>query len=148
MIGAVKVGGILVEQGGPQTLLVGLGLNLRNEPWRMDPALHGLAGRLADCGVMLPEPRALVTTLLQAIRAAQEEFQAVRLAGLAPRLEPCWAGARAVRLAPAAGVTLAAEGGRFLGIDADGALRLATDPGGEIAVPAHHVGRLTETGSD
>lgn len=148
MIGAVKVGGILVEQGGPQTLLVGLGLNLVNEPWRQEPALRGVAGRLADCGVRLPEPRALVAALLQAIRTAQAEFQISRLAGLAPRLEPCWAGSREVRLEPAAGVMLAADRGRFLGIDADGALRLAAESGGEITIPAHHVGRLIETGAD
>lgn len=145
MAGAVKVGGILIEQGGPHTLLVGLGLNLLNEPWRLDPALHGVAGRLADCGVPLPERRALVSTLLDAIRHAHGEFLHLRLAGLAPRLEPCWAGRRMVRLEPAAGVRLVTERGRFCGIDADGALRLLTDGDDEVLIPAHHVGRLIET---
>lgn len=148
MAGAVKVGGILVEQGGPQTLLVGLGLNLLNEPWRLDPTLRGVAGRLTDCGVVLPESRALLMSLLQGIRSAHEEFQAMRLAGLAPLLEPCWCGRRMVRLEPAAGVTLVAERGRFCGIDADGALCLDTDWNGEVLIPAHHVGRLIETGAD
>jgi BirA family biotin operon repressor/biotin-[acetyl-CoA-carboxylase] ligase len=148
LVGAAKVGGILVEQGGPHTLLVGLGLNVTNCPWVTDPALQGMAGRLADAGSgqPLPERSELVQRLLRAIRLAHREFERRRLAGFAVLLDRCWDGSREVILEPARGVTLAVSRGWFAGIDVVGAVRLRTDAGMEVAVPAHHIQRLREAG--
>jgi BirA family biotin operon repressor/biotin-[acetyl-CoA-carboxylase] ligase len=148
MIGAAKVGGILVEQGGRQTLLVGLGLNLTNRPWLADPALRGAAGRLADAtgGDALPERGEMVLRLLRAVRLAHREFLRRRLAGFAAVLDRCWGEPREVVLEPAGGVTLAVDRGRFVGIDAVGAVRLRRADGCESAVPAHHIARLREVG--
>jgi len=146
MVGASKVGGILVEQGGPQTLLVGLGLNLTNVPWASDAELKGIAGRLADAnkGRPLPERVTLVRQLLQAMAFAHREFARRRLEGFARLLERCWGEPREVVLEPARGVTLAAARGWFTGIDAEGAVKLRTNTGEVVAVPAHHVARLRE----
>lgn len=148
MVGAAKVGGILVEQGGPETLLVGLGINLTNTPWTHDPSLGGIAGRLADAtgGRPLLERVALIRLLLAAVAAAHAEFGRIRLEGLAALLAECWGEPRLVDLEPANGVRLATTRGCFLGIDADGAVQLKTATGGEIAVPAHHIARLREVG--
>ena len=104
MAGRRKLGGILVEQGGPDTLLVGVGLNVHNRPWAADPALVGNAGRLADVVVArsLPDYERLAGLLLEAIRAAHEEFSRVRLAGLVSRINECWGDAVAVELKPPA----------------------------------------------
>lgn len=146
MVGALKVGGILVEQGGPSTLLVGVGLNVNNCPWKADPTLEGIAGRLADSFGRQPVPPRdeWVPRLLRAIRLAHREFGRIRLAGFAPVLERCWGEPHDVALEPARGVTLSASRGRFLGIDTRGAVRLRTAPGVEARVPAHHINRLRE----
>ena len=148
MVGAAKVGGILVEQGAPDTLLVGLGLNLTNAPWAHEAELQGVAGRLADAnkGRPLPERVSLVRQLLGAIGFAHREFARRRLAGFATLLTRCWGESREVELEPARGVTLAVARGFFSGIDADGAVRLKGATGRIVAVPAHHIGRLRELG--
>lgn len=146
MVGTVKVGGILVEQGGPNTLLVGLGLNVLNRPWVADPALCGIAGRVADFtgGKPVMEEEQWVAKVLRAIRLAWREFGRIRLSGFAPVLGHCWGEPLEVSLEPARGVTLAATCGLFLGIDSHGAVRLRTAPGVEARVPAHHIQRLRE----
>lgn len=148
MVGAAKVGGILVEQGAPDTLLVGLGLNLTNAPWTSDAELMGIAGRLADAnkGRPLPERVSLVRQLLGAIGFAHREFARRRLPGFATLLARCWGEPREVELEPARGVALAVARGWFLGIDAEGTVKLKTATGEIVAVPAHHVGRLREVG--
>ena len=146
MVGLAKVGGILVEQGGPRTVLVGVGLNVSNRPWLSDPALHGVAGRLVDhtrtC--VLPESGALVESLLRAIWLAHRMFGRRRLVGLVPLLERCWGEPRAVVIEPAGGIALAVCGGFFGGIDEHGAVRLRSAHGDEARVPAHHIHRLRE----
>jgi BirA family biotin operon repressor/biotin-[acetyl-CoA-carboxylase] ligase len=145
MIGARKVGGILVEQGGPDSLLVGLGLNVSNRPWQVDPALAGTAGRLADAmgGAELPDHASLAADVLQAIRSAHEVFSRERLAGLAPRLTACWGESREVMIEPARGVDCPVTRGWFRGINGEGRVLLATEAG-VVPVPAHHIGRLRE----
>lgn len=146
MVGTAKVGGILVEQGGPHTLLVGLGMNLTNAPWVNDEELKGIAGRLADAnpGRPLPERVTLVRQLLQAMAFAHREFGRRRLAGFAALLQRCWGEPREVVLEPARGVMLTVARGWFLGIDAEGAVKLKTGTGEIVAVPAHHIARLRE----
>jgi BirA family biotin operon repressor/biotin-[acetyl-CoA-carboxylase] ligase len=148
MVGGHKVGGILVEQGGPDTLLVGLGLNITNRPWLQDPALRGVAGRLADAsgGRPLPKRDELVRRLLRAIRFAHREFARRRLAGFSVLLERAWGEPREVVLEPASGVSLAVSRGFFTGIDETGAVRLWKENGAETTVPAHHIQRLREVG--
>jgi BirA family biotin operon repressor/biotin-[acetyl-CoA-carboxylase] ligase len=140
MVGPRKVGGILVEQDGRDTLLVGLGLNVTNRPWLVDPALGAVAGRLADAveGGVLPERERLVELILRAIRVAR------RLAGFAPVLNRCWGRPRGVELDPVTGVVLPASAGRFHGIDEDGRVLLWTGAAGLTAIPAHQIGRLRE----
>ncbi len=146
MIGRMKVGGILVDQGGPNTLLVGIGLNLTNRPWDEDTSLSSIAGRLADaCDAdLLPSRDEWVTQLLRAVRLAHWEFARIHLPGFVPVLSRYWGESREVSLEPARGVTLAATSGWFLGIDTHGAVRLQTAPGVEARVPAHHIQRLRE----
>ena len=148
MVGAAKVGGILVEQGAPDTLLVGLGLNLTNAPWAHEAELQGVAGRLAAAnkGRPLPERVSLVRQLLGAIGFAHREFARRRLAGFATLLTRCWGASGEGQLERGRGVTLAVAGVFFSAIDADGAVRLKGATGRIVAVPAHHIGRLRELG--
>jgi BirA family biotin operon repressor/biotin-[acetyl-CoA-carboxylase] ligase len=145
MIGSRKVGGILVEQGKQDTLLVGVGLNVANRPWLADPALNDTAGRFADhCPPSLGEPRELLDPVLRAIRQAHEEFSATRLPGLVPGLNRCWGARHEVRLEPVPGVNLEATTGVFAGIDERGRVLLAQPDGTTCGVPEHFIKRLVE----
>lgn len=149
LAGTRKVGGILVEQGGPDTLLVGVGLNVTNRPWLADPGLAAVAGRLADVLTErgLPPLEQLALSVLTAVSLARETFARERLAGMVEQLRGCWGEPRVVELLPAAGMQLPAAQGRFRGIDADGRLLLEGAGGALVPVPAHHVARLREVGA-
>ena len=146
MIGTRKVGGILVEQGEKNTLLVGLGLNVSNQPWRADPALSEIAGRLVDMrgGDELPDRPELATRLLRAIARAHLFFVRKRLAGFAPILNRCWGPPRRVKLEMATPNGPAEIEGKFIGIEPSGSVVLGTDEGARIEVPEHHIRRLHE----
>jgi BirA family biotin operon repressor/biotin-[acetyl-CoA-carboxylase] ligase len=145
MIGSHKVGGILVEQGRPDTLLVGVGLNVTNRPWLADPALHASVGRLADHGPRaIGEPRELLAPVLRAIRQAHEEFSATRLPGLVPELNRCWGARHEVWLEPVPWVSPEATTGVFAGIDERGRVLLAQPDGSTCGVPEHFIRRLFE----
>jgi len=108
--------------------------------------LQGIAGRLADAWnqSQLPDQAELVQRLLAAIRQSWLDFTRLHLAGLSRQLESCWGAPREVVLEPARGVERQDQRGWFLGIDAQGAVRLRTATGGEVCVPAHHIQRLRE----
>lgn len=145
MIGSRKVGGILVEQGGPRTLLVGLGLNITNRPWLTDHALRYVAGRLLDhTDRALTGPAQLLEPVLEAIRRAHGEFEAQRLAGMTAALNRCWGVRRHVWLEAAGEVELPESQGAFAGIDDHGQVLLARPDGSVVSVPEHHIGRLVE----
>jgi BirA family transcriptional regulator, biotin operon repressor / biotin---[acetyl-CoA-carboxylase] ligase len=145
MIGPRKVGGILVEQGGPRTLLVGLGINITNRPWLTDHALRYVAGRLLDhTDRALTGPAQLLEPVLEGIRRAHEEFASRRLAGMASALNECWGVPRHVWLEAAGEVELAESQGAFAGIEEDGRVRLARPDGSVVSIPEHHIQRLIE----
>ena len=145
MIGSRKVGGILVEQGLPHTLLVGIGLNVTNRPWLTFPGLRKVAGRLADhCPYPLGEPRQLLEPVLRAIQRAHEDFFARRLAGLAAEINGCWGERRRVSLEPVAGTSPRETEGVFAGIDERGQVLLAQPDGSICGVPEHHIKRMVE----
>lgn len=146
MIGRGKVGGILVEQGRRDTLLVGVGLNVTNQPWRAAPELAGIAGTLGEAAEggrsCLPDKEALIAALLRGIARAHEEFARCGLAGLRAPLNECWGGVRAVELTLVGGRPPVR--GDFLGIDEQGALHLLVETGFSVVIAAHHVERLRE----
>jgi len=149
MIDARKVGGILVEQGGPDTLLVGVGLNVTNRPWIVDTELEGVAGRLADAleeGGAVPESEQLTEDVLVALRHAHESFGKRRLAGFVSRLNRCWGRSREVVLEPAGGVIFMEPRGWFRGIDAEGGVRIEIASREVVVIAAHQIGRLREVG--
>lgn len=144
LVGTRKVGGILVEQAGRDTLLVGVGLNVANRPWETDPLLRETAGSLADCGhpaAHWPRPQ-LVERLLAAVARAHAEFCRAGFAGLVPRLNEGWGGARPVVL-ELVGAREPVRG-LFAGVHESGDLVLRDAGGAWVRVPEHHVARLRE----
>jgi BirA family transcriptional regulator, biotin operon repressor / biotin---[acetyl-CoA-carboxylase] ligase len=145
MIGPRKVGGILVEQDGPHTLLVGIGINITNRPWLEDHTLRYVAGRLLDhCARALTGPQQLLQPLLQAIRRAHDDFAVRQLAGLVPELNRCWGPRRHVWLEPAGEADLPESEGAFAGIDDRGNVLIARPDHSIASIPEHHIQRLVE----
>ncbi len=144
MVGSCKVGGLLVTQGTRNTLCVGLGLNISNQPWLEDPVLCGIAGRLADFAEgPLPEPARMADLVLRAIRAGYLSFKKRRLSGFVPILNQCWGQPRRVRFQLVPGRAVQADEGEFAGIDAEGRVLLAASAG-IVAVPEHYIQRVVE----
>ena len=143
MIGDRKVGGILVAQGKPDTLCVGLGLNVTNRPWLEDPSLRPSSCRLADSAreEQLGFDR-LLQTLLDAIRSAYASFALGGLGAFVEALNQSWGEARIVHLEMAEGAPEIS--GRFQGILPSGGLLLENSAGERIVVRAHLVARLRE----
>jgi BirA family biotin operon repressor/biotin-[acetyl-CoA-carboxylase] ligase len=142
MLGARKLGGILVEQGRRDTLLVGVGLNVRNCPWQEDPTLAPIADVLARHVRELPKRETLAAAVLQAIRTAHEQFAAFGFAGLVERVNVSWGPPRPVEL----DLTEGGEPvrGTFAGIAVSGDLKIRVPGGAFLQVPEHHVARLRE----
>lgn len=145
MIGDRKVGGILVSQGRPDTLCVGLGMNVRNRPWLHDPSLRTIACRLADHA---REDRLdfgfLARAVLSAVRLAHANFCQLGLSGIADQLNQSWGGARSVVLELAPGAPAEEVAGRFQGILPNGDLLLDGAAGERVVVRSHLVKRLRE----
>ncbi len=145
MIGKGKVGGILVSQGGPNTLCVGLGLNVRNRPWAGDPALEAVTCRLAD---FAPASRLgfedLAASLLGAVRLAHTSFSLHGLGGFYQRLNRSWGGAREVRVELATGDPAPEIHGLFRGITPGGDLVIEVPTGERTVIRSHLVKRLYE----
>lgn len=154
MVGARKVGGILVEQATRDTLAVGIGLNVRNAPWREDASLAATAGTLSEtaaqsgaAGTRAGELRRLADVVLGAVAWAHEEFARVGFTGLVPRLAECWEGERRVELELAADAAGTARSeGIFAGVSESGAVRLRDETGALREVPDHWIRRLREVG--
>ncbi len=145
MIGAKKVGGILVSQAGPGTLCVGIGLNVTNSPWLEDSTLQSTACRLADyanaehLGFDILEK-----SILGAIRTAHSSFSQRGLGGFVDALNQSWGDARHVRLEMEPGALPTEIQGRFDGILQNGDLLLEDARGKPIVVRSHLVRRLHE----
>lgn len=144
MIGPAKLAGLLVERHRPETAIVGLGLNLTNDPAHHDPALTGQVVRLADLLPNLPPVEAIAQLILGHLARAQGYLAEGRLAELLPTLNAAWtSGLVTVQLhdRPEA-VT-----GRYVGVDARGQLDLELPNHDHLVVSPLQVERLRELDS-
>jgi BirA family biotin operon repressor/biotin-[acetyl-CoA-carboxylase] ligase len=126
--GARKLAGLLVERHSPDAAVVGIGLNVFNQPELADPALHRATVRLADLATLggrsLDDIAGL---LLHAVATAHSRLAAGEFPLVAAELNQSWS------QAPLVALTLAGRSepvsGRFLGIDDQGRLRLRAADG-------------------
>lgn len=141
MVGSRKLGGILIEQAGPETLVVGIGINLTNKPWVTDPELGTVATRVRDCAPTVPGILKAAEDTLRAVRVAHHEMRGRGLAGMQDRINGSWGNPRRVELDLGEERTCT---GRFGGIDETGRLLVWTGAGTLRSFAAHHVHRLRE----
>jgi len=141
MIDSSKVGGILLEQGSPTTMIVGIGINLTNRPWLEAPELTGIAGRLADYRRKIPPNCRLVELILRAIRAAHFLVSRQGFARLIPAINRSWGRTRRLICLDLPDGSLK---GIFSGVDSDGCLQLTQLDGTMSRWPHVRVNRMRE----
>lgn len=128
MVGRAKLAGLLVERFRADCAVVGLGVNLVNNPSAADPALAGHATRLADLVAPAPSPEAVLATLLARLALAQDYLAHGRFDVLRADLDAAWhRGEVELRLE----TTAAALRAQFAGVDDHGRV-LVRDRAGHL----------------
>ena len=140
LVGDRKLAGLLVEQFVPGLAVVGLGINVSNQPEQRDPELRGLTTRLADLLAAPPSLAGLVERVLCELRAVIGQLDAGGFPPLLPALNPLWGGPRRVELDLDGNL----QSGLFTGVGAAGELQLTTDTGQRASYQAHEVRHLKE----
>lgn len=123
LVGPRKICGILMEKFLPDRVVVGLGLNVSNNPGKDEPSLHAVATSLASELPVVPPADDLYEEILVALRVLHGRVAEDGFGSLADEINNHWGGTREVEL------TLAGESvrGRFLGIDSRGDLLVESD---------------------
>jgi len=139
LVGPRKVCGILMEKFAPDRVVLGLGLNITNNPAAEDPSLASIATSLAEELPIPPPADEIYHDLLTALRVLHGRVAEDGFASLTDEINHHWGGTREVEL------ILADETvrGRFLGIDARGDLLIDT-AGKSLSYSAPHVRLMRE----
>lgn len=135
-----KLAGLLIDQFVPGLAVVGIGINVHNEPQKADRSVAKTATRLADLIPAPPNPRELAALILRHLRLVLSDFDQQGAAVLFHRVNELWIGPRRVEL-DLDGVT---RQGLFKGVDETGRLMLAHGEGDLSFYDAHQVRHLTE----
>ncbi len=140
MIGEKKLAGLLVDSFDPLRAVVGIGLNISNEPAAHDPTLKPVATRLADLLPKTPGPDEIVEVLLKSLRSVVNELHQAGMMLLCPRINSMWDHSLKVRL----DLDGTEETGWFCGVDESGRLLLRDESRHVRAFESHQVKLLRE----
>jgi BirA family biotin operon repressor/biotin-[acetyl-CoA-carboxylase] ligase len=121
-----KLAGLLIDQFVPGLAVVGVGLNVTNEPERREPGLSGSVARLAELIPVLPTLSDLCLRLLRSLAAIYAEWGGPNPVLLYERINALWQTPRPVHLELDEGGIF----GQFIGVDERGRLQLRTADGG------------------
>lgn len=142
LAGRRKLAGLLVEQYQPETVVIGLGLNLTNRPGEADPALDASTIGLAELAPRSPSIDEAARMALGAFRRLQSLVEQDRFPEIARDINARWGEARLVEL------TLNGRSepvsGYFRGVDPEGRLDFMEHGGGPLLIEAAQVALLRE----
>ena len=138
LVGPKKICGILMEKFAPDRVVIGLGLNLNNNPGA-DPELAAIATSLAEELPLAPPADDIYEEILIALRVLHGRVAEEGFAALADDINRHWGGTREIELS-VADQTIR---GPFLGIDSRGDLLVAID-GHPVSHSAPHVQLMRE----
>ncbi|MDR2463106.1 MAG: biotin--[acetyl-CoA-carboxylase] ligase [Verrucomicrobiales bacterium] len=136
MIRNLKVAGILLDRPVPEKIVIGIGVNLTQDPSLTMTELKGQAGRLQDFLPMLPDRDTLTMRILEKLA----EIHAHDFACFAPRLSACWGVPRMVEVE----VDRRLITGLFTGVDNQGNPILRLSAGERIPLSGPHIWKLRE----
>jgi BirA family biotin operon repressor/biotin-[acetyl-CoA-carboxylase] ligase len=140
LVGDRKLAGILVDRFNPNTLVLGIGLNVQNHPETADQSLRRTVVRLADCVPAVPALPELTASLL---RRLGSEWKGLVEGGSAlplKRLNACWGSPRHVELDLDGRLVR----GLFAGVDEQGRIVLQATDSSIAFYGAHQVRHLSE----
>jgi BirA family biotin operon repressor/biotin-[acetyl-CoA-carboxylase] ligase len=120
MIGDQKIAGLLVERVSGARGIIGVGINITNDPAEGNPELEGIATRLADHVQPVPDPGLVLRTFLDHLHQNFTIMQENGFRPLAAELDPFWDRSRPVTLT----LDNVELQGRFEGVNENGALLL------------------------
>lgn len=144
MYGPRKLAGLLVEQYRPDSVVLGVGINLANRPARFDAGLTGIAIGLTE---LAPRPASIseITGLvLGALRRMHTLVEQDRFPEIVRDINARWGEPRLVELS----LNDRADPlrGYFRGVDPEGRLDFIEDGGSACTLEASQVGLLRELG--
>jgi BirA family biotin operon repressor/biotin-[acetyl-CoA-carboxylase] ligase len=139
LVGPKKICGILMEKFAPDRVVVGLGLNVNNDPAAADPGLAAIATSLSAELPVVPPVEDIYRGLLVALRVLHGRVAEEGFAALAEDINRHWGGTREVELRLADAVIR----GPFLGIDTRGDLLVEIE-GHPVSHSAPHVQLMRE----
>jgi BirA family transcriptional regulator, biotin operon repressor / biotin---[acetyl-CoA-carboxylase] ligase len=136
LVGRRKLAGILVDRFDAEQAVIGIGLNLTNQPGQVDDALQSEVARLADLLPAAPDRSAVLVRLLAALTREHHRLETGERGRLCRDLNTAWVHRHVhVCLVGSAG----GLNGHLVGIDDAGSLLLRL-PSDEVRVlPAHLV---------
>lgn len=139
LIGERKICGILMEKFHADRVVVGVGLNVNNDPAATDATLATIATSLASELPLAPAAEDLYGELLIGLRVLHGRVAEEGFASMTSEINSHWDGTRKVELTTAAGPVR----GTFLGVDGCGDLLVEID-GHTVSHSAPHVQLLRE----
>ena len=142
MIGERKLAGLLVDSFDPTRAVVGIGVNISNQPAVHDSTLTSTAVRLADLLSEVPGPREVTEAILKSLRGIVNLLHHGGMTELCPRINLMWDFQRQVKL-DLDGVE---ETGWFCGVDEYGRLLLRDNIRHIKTFEPHQVKLLREIG--
>lgn len=133
LIGGRKICGILMEKFHADRVVVGIGLNVANDPAAEEASLAAVATSLSRELPLSPAPDDLYEDLLIGLRVLHGRVAEEGFAALTPEINSHWADLREVELTTAAGLVR----GHFLGVDTRGDLIIGGHGGTETHAAPH-----------
>lgn len=115
-----KLAGLLIDQFRPGLAVVGVGINVRNQPESRDRSLDGHVTRLADLVSHAPSPHDLAVRVLASLKSVWLEVRHAGPEAILSRINRLWDLPRRVRL----DLDETRVEGDFAGVDAGGRLQL------------------------
>ena len=140
LVHGAKLAGILLDQFVPGRCVVGIGLNVSNQPEACDRSLCGQVARLAEFVTPVPSLTEVLQRVLVQLEAVCAELDTSGPQVLVPAINGLWPGTAHVEL-DLDGPIVA---GAFLGVDAAGRLQLRADDGQMRSYEPHQVRLLRE----
>jgi BirA family biotin operon repressor/biotin-[acetyl-CoA-carboxylase] ligase len=140
LCGPRKLAGLLIEQSASGSIIVGLGVNVFNEPWIESPELRETATRWMDW-ISPPDLSSLAEGILDSLAEAHRLMQLGGLRAAVEELNARWTEPRPVEIDLIGG---GKTRGAFLGLAPNGHLQLLDSGGGIFLVEHPTVERLRE----
>ena len=136
-----KLAGLLLEQPATGNIVVGIGLNITNQPWLESPELLSSTTSLAAQMTSAPPIEEVMRGILDALTEGHQQMIDGGMAAAIHELNESWTECRPVELTLSDGRTVS---GSFIGLDPSGHLRIEDESGSEIVIEHHFVQRLRE----